>query len=66
MVGCWTNFGLRVLLLPVFALKGVLQLPYSYVHEEPSRSAAWGAGASLAAASGSATNGKAQAANAAG
>lgn len=66
MVGCWTNFGLRLVLLPLFAAKGLLQLPYSYIHEEPSRSGAWGAGASLAAASGSATNGKAQAASAAG
>lgn len=64
--GCWANFGLRLLLLPVVAVKGILQLPYSYVEEEPSRSGAYGAKASLAAASGSAMNGKAHAASAAG
>ena len=52
MVG-WTNFGLRLVLLPAFAAKAILQLPYSFIHEEPSHSGAWGANASLVAASGS-------------
>ena len=53
MAGYWTNFGLRLVLLPAFAVKAILQLPYSYTREEPSHSGAWGAKASLAAASGS-------------
>jgi hypothetical protein len=68
MVACWINFGLRLVLLPAFAVKAILQLPYSYTHEEPSHSGAWGAQASLAAASGGgqAPSAKAQDASAVG
>jgi hypothetical protein len=68
MVGNWTNFGVRLALLPAFAAKAVLQLPFSYTREEPSHSGAWGAQASLAAASGGgqAPSGKAHDASALG
>jgi hypothetical protein len=63
MVGCWINFVLRLVLLPAFAAKAILQLPYSYTREEPSHSGAWGAQAS---GSGQAPSAKAHDASAAG
>lgn len=57
-MGAWTNFATRTLLQPVFLIKALVQLPDSFINEEPSRSSAPGAKASLAAASGKATNGR--------
>lgn len=57
-MGAWGNFAARITLLPVFLVKAVVQLPGSFINEEPKRSAAPGAKASLAAASGKSTNGR--------
>ena len=65
--GVWVNFVLRVVLFPAFVVKTLIQLPQSIIREEPRCSNAFGAKATLAAATpDGTTNGRLLAATASG